>query len=100
MVKSHFVASGEAVPNAPTGVSASPSTNSAAVSWTAPAPRGSVVTNYVVTPIVDGTNTQDSVTVTASSTSVNVTGLRGSGSYTFQVNAVNQFGNGSTATTA
>ena len=99
-VTSHFAASGEAVPNAPTGVSASPSTNSAAVSWTAPAPRGPVVTNYVVTPIVDGTNAQDSVTVTSDTTSVNVAGLRGSGSYTFQVNAVNQFGNGPSAASA
>src|SRR6202158_3488797 len=97
-VTNHFTASGEAVPNAPAAVTASPSTKSAAASWTAPALRGAVVTNYVVTPIVDGTNIQDPVTVTANSTSVNVTGLRGRGNYTFQVTAVNQFGNSPSAT--
>jgi hypothetical protein len=82
-------------PGAPTGVSASPASSQALVSWSAPASNGgSAITGYLVTPYA-GTTAGTPVTVSnPASTSTTVTGLNDGTSYTFQVSAVNQVGAG------
>jgi titin len=81
------------VPNAPTGVTATPnSTGGVVVAWTAPLFNGgSAITDYTVQSCLSTTCT--TFTRSAStSTSVTVTGLLKGTSYTFQVAAVNVAG--------
>ncbi|MGA2837772.1 MAG: fibronectin type III domain-containing protein [Acidimicrobiales bacterium] len=79
------------VPDAPTGVTATPSNQSATVSWTAPFDEGSAITGYTVTATGDGTNetctTPDGVTTTCT-----VDGLTNGTAYTFTVTAANTDG--------
>src|SRR6202035_673965 len=91
-VLNHFSASGWSRPAAPTGVTATAGANQATVNWTAPA--GSV-TGYLVTAIV-GTVAQNSVAV-GSVTSTTITGLAVGSAYSFQVQAMNNFGSGPAA---
>src|SRR5690349_3070695 len=71
-------------PSAPTGVTASPATSQALVSWTAPSNNGgSAITAYTITPYI-GSAAQAPVTVNnGSATSATVTGLTNGSAYTF-----------------
>ncbi|HVD02208.1 MAG TPA: LamG-like jellyroll fold domain-containing protein [Candidatus Dormibacteraeota bacterium] len=91
-VSAHFNAAGDAVPTAPTGVTATAGAGSASVSWTAPS--SGAVTGYSV----NGTSAAgytSSVTVPASATSANLGPLAGFQSYTFKVTALGITANGS-----
>jgi len=88
-VLAHFTASGNARPAAPTGVTAVAGANQAIVSWTAPA--GSV-TGYQVTAI-SGNVSQNSMMVGVVTTAT-ISGLNVGSAYTFQVQALNNFGTG------
>ena len=83
------------VPGPPTGVSASPGSGSATVSWAAPADGGSSITMYTVTPFI-GTQAQTATVVSGSPppTTAIVTGLSNGTSYTFNVEATNGVGTG------
>jgi RHS repeat-associated protein len=92
-VLAHFAASGNARPAAPTGVTAVAGANQAIVSWTAP--TGSV-TGYQVTAI-SGNVSQNSMMVGVVTTAT-ISGLNLGSAYTFQVQALNNFGTGPAAT--
>ncbi len=80
------------VPDAPTGVEATPGDGVAAVSWTAPTnDGGSDIIGYTVTSQPDGLQC-----TTAGTLSCTVTGLQSDGtvSYTFTVTATNGIGTG------
>jgi hypothetical protein len=73
-------------PDAPTGVSATTTTNSATITFTAPAGNGGAsVTTYVATA-----STGESCS--SSGTSCTITGLSSSTGYTFTVRAINSIG--------
>jgi Domain of unknown function (DUF4082)/Fibronectin type III domain/Bacterial Ig domain len=80
-------------PSAPSGVTATVTTGSATVSWSAPSNGGSPITSYTVTPYI-GTSAQTAKTVTGSppETSATITGLTNGTSYTFTVTATNAIG--------
>ena len=85
-----------ALPGAPTAVTATAGDASAKVSWTAPVNNGgSTITKYTVTPYI-GTTAQAPVTVsgTPAATSTTVTGLTNGTTYTFTVSATNATGTG------
>ncbi len=87
-----FQPGGSSVPSAPSNVSASPASNQAQVSWSAPANQGtSSITGYTVTPFA-GTTAGTPVQVGASTTSTNVPGLTNGTAYTFKVTATNSSG--------
>jgi len=80
---------------APGTPSAAPGDRSAALTWAAPqTPMGnSPVTDYVITPFVDGL-AQPSIATGNTGTSFTVTGLRNGTAYTFTVAAKNGYGTG------
>ncbi|HEV7173542.1 DUF4082 domain-containing protein, partial [Pedococcus sp.] len=82
-------------PAAPSGVTATAASGSAAVSWTAPFTGGSPITGYTVTPF-SGTTALTPTVVTGNppSTSAAVTGLTNGTAYTFKVSATNAVGTG------
>ena len=81
-------------PSEPQGVSATPATGQAQVSWTAPATNGGVpISGYTVTPYI-GAIAQNPVSVPATTTSTTITGLSNGTSYTFTVAATNAIGKG------
>ncbi len=83
---------GAVPPAPPTDVSAQGASQSARVSWTAPAADGdSPITGYTVTPYV-GTQSLSPVQVGASATSATVDGLTNGTAYTFRVSARNDVG--------
>jgi hypothetical protein len=83
------------VAGAPTGVTASPASGQAQVSWSAPAGGGgAAITGYTITPYV-GSAAQTPVQVSsASATLAIVTGLTNGTSYTFTVTANSSGGSG------
>jgi hypothetical protein len=89
---------GAIAPSAPTGVTASPATGQALVSWTAPNANGAPITAYTVTPFI-GTTAQTPVQVSSgSATSAAVTGLTSGTAYTFTVKATNAVGTSAAST--
>jgi hypothetical protein len=98
-VEAEFAASGYARPLAPGSPAATAGSNSASVTWKAVAPATPPVTAYLVTASSGG-KSANAVSVPASATKATVTGLAGGTSYTFQVQAVNEYGAGAAATTA
>ncbi len=84
-----------AAPGTPTGVSATPATAQAQVSWNAPSSNGSQITGYTVTPYV-GSTAQAPVQVNnGSATSATVPGLTNGTAYTFTVSAASAAGTSS-----
>jgi hypothetical protein len=83
------------IPGAPTAVTATASSGSAAVTWTVPFTGGLPLTSYVVTPYI-GTVAQASTTITGSPPSpvATIGGLTNGTSYTFVVTATNSLGTG------
>jgi hypothetical protein len=88
-----FAQSAASPPEAPEGVTASPATRQALVSWTAPNSDGSPITSYTITPYV-GATAQTPVSVGYTTQSAVVTGLTNGTSYTFKVAANNSLGTG------
>jgi hypothetical protein len=85
-----------ALPGAPTAVTATAGNTTATVSWTAPTNNGgSTITKYTVTPFI-GSNAQTPVTVTGNpaATTTPVNNLTNGTSYTFTVTATNATGDG------
>ena len=82
------------VPDAPTGVSASPGDSSAIVTWTAPAANGSAISGYTVTAIDQTTPANGGQVVTGTSSPATVSGLTNGDTYTFEVSATNGVGTG------
>jgi inosine-uridine nucleoside N-ribohydrolase len=97
-VLAHFTASGYARPAAPGSPAATAGINSATVTWTAPAPSGSPIKDYVVTALLAGKPVA-SQSVNATGTSTVIGGLKGGSAYTFNIAAVNSYGTGASATT-
>jgi hypothetical protein len=88
-----FAPAAPTAPEAPEGVTASPASNQALVSWTTPGNDGSPITGYTITPYI-GATAQTPVTVGASANNAVVTGLTNGTSYTFKVAATNSVGTG------
>jgi hypothetical protein len=82
------------LPSAPSGVTASPASAQAQVSWTAPASNGSPITSYTVTPYIGATAQSPTQVTNASATSATVIGLTNGTAYTFTVAANNSLGTG------
>jgi hypothetical protein len=88
-----------APPNAPTGLSATPSNQSLALTWTAPAYVGSTpITGYTVEYTPSG-GSASIVNTNSTSTSYTLTGLANGTSYTVRVRAINSAGNGTYSST-
>ncbi len=85
---------GSTAPGAPTGVTASPASGEAQVSWTAPANGGSAITGYTITVIPSSGSSTTVPVNSGSATSDVVTGLTVGSSYTFEVSATNAIGTG------
>jgi hypothetical protein len=89
-----FAPGGASVPGQPTGVTATPASSQAQVSWTPPTSQGSsVISGYTVTPFA-GSTAGGPVQVSGSTTTANVTGLANGTAYTFTVTAANSSGPG------
>jgi Domain of unknown function (DUF4082)/Fibronectin type III domain/Bacterial Ig domain len=81
------------VPAAPTGVSASPATSRALVSWSIPSSNGgSPITSYTIAATPSGGSPSQVTVNGGSTTSAVVTGLTNGTSYTFTVAATNSVG--------
>jgi hypothetical protein len=79
-------------PGVPTAVTVTPGSQSATVSWTAPADGGSAITSYTITPYRAGVaQTPVPVSGTPPATTVTVPGLAVD-TYTFTVTATNAIG--------
>lgn len=87
-------------PGLPTSLSATPSSSSVALSWTAPvANGGSAITDYVIQYKTNAASTWSTFNDgTSTSTSATVTGLSGDTAYNFRVKAVNSNGGGNYTT--
>ncbi|HLX47910.1 MAG TPA: LamG-like jellyroll fold domain-containing protein [Streptosporangiaceae bacterium] len=98
-VTAQFAASGLGRPPAPTSPTATAGANQATVSWTAPAGSDPAVTGYLITAVSGGTPA-NAVSVPATASSTTLTGLAGGTGYTFKIQALNEYGAGTAATTA
>jgi uncharacterized repeat protein (TIGR01451 family) len=89
-----FTPQAPTAPSAPTGVVATPGNASAQVAWSAPASNGGLpITSYTVTAMLGGTTSAGNVTVPASQTGLNFTGLTNGLQYNFVVVATSTAGN-------
>jgi hypothetical protein len=92
------------VPGEPTGVSATPASSQANVTWTPPADTGtSAISGYTITPMATGpgetgSNPGTPVTVGGTATSAVVSGLQNGTAYTFTVTAINSSGSSQPST--
>ena len=93
-----WVAHAGTPPGPVTGLTATPGTAQATISWTAPTTGDTVVT-YVITALYGGTLARNSTAIPGTSTSVTMTGLAGT-SYKFSVYGSSASGNGTAVTTA
>ncbi|MGD0608859.1 MAG: LamG-like jellyroll fold domain-containing protein, partial [Streptosporangiaceae bacterium] len=99
-ITAQFAASGLGRPPAPAAPSATAAVNQATVSWQAPETAGPAVTSYLITAMKGGTAAVNAISAPATATSAIVTGLAGGTAYTFTIQAVNDYGPGTVATTA
>jgi len=91
----HAIVTGLTVPGTPASVSATPSSGSAQVRWTAPSTDGgSAITKYTATASPGGAN------CTSAATKCTIGGLKPTTGYTFSVVATNGIGPGAPAVTA
>jgi Concanavalin A-like lectin/glucanases superfamily/Fibronectin type III domain len=97
-VTAQFAASGLGTPAAPGSPTATAGANQATVSWSAPSGSDPAVTGYLITAM-KGSTAENAVSVPATASSTSVTGLAGSTAYTFQIEALNEYGAGPAATT-
>ena len=82
------------LPQTPTSVTAIASSNSVALSWTAPTANGAAITDYLIEYSTDaGTNWSIYSHTASIATSVTINGLTNYISYIFRVSAVNKNGN-------
>jgi hypothetical protein len=82
-------------PDAPTGVSATPGSGQATVSWNAPASDGgSPITDYELTAYVGGVEQGFADIPVADGTAVTIIGLTNGTTYTFRLAAINDIGIG------
>jgi len=89
------------VPGVPTGVTAVGGTNSASVTWTAPANSGSsAITNYNVIVLAASSPTGLSMNVAAPALQVVVGGLTAGVNYSFQVHAISAAGDSGASATS
>ncbi|HEY2393134.1 MAG TPA: fibronectin type III domain-containing protein [Candidatus Angelobacter sp.] len=89
-----FTAAVPTVPDAPSGVVATPGNASAQVAWSAPSSNGGLpITSYTVTARLNGITSAGNVTVPASQSGLNFTGLGNGSLYNFVVVATNAAGN-------
>jgi hypothetical protein len=85
-------------PGPPTGVVATGGDRTASLTWTAPtSDGGSPITNYRVTPYINGV-AQSPIVTGSTQTSYTVTGLANGTTYTFTVAATNSSGYGAEST--
>jgi uncharacterized repeat protein (TIGR01451 family) len=81
-------------PGAPSGAVATAGNASAQVAWSGPSSNGGLpITSYTVTAQLNGTTSVGNVTVPASQTGLNFTGLANGSQYNFVVVATNAAGN-------
>lgn len=80
-------------PGAPGTPVATGGNTTADLTWTAAAPRGGAVTNYVITPYIGAT--AQATTTVGNVLSSTVTGLTNGTAYSFTIHAVNALGDGS-----
>jgi Ca2+-binding RTX toxin-like protein len=83
-----------AVPAAPVIGTASATSGSATVNFTAPAAGGSPISGFEVVVSTGGSAVQTVTGISATATSAVVTGLTNGTAFTFQVRAINEFGAG------
>ncbi len=95
-IAGQFALSENALPTAPTGVSASAGTNEATVDWTA-ATSPDPLTGYLVTARA-GATVKGSVAAPPSATSATISGLPSGTAYTLTVVALDAYGSGPAAT--
>ena len=89
-------------PDAPTGLTTTPASNSVTLNWTTPANNGgSAITDYLVEYSSNGGSTWNTfVHPTSTATTQTVTGLSVGTTYTFRVSAVNAVGTSTPSSTA
>lgn len=95
-----LAAAGDAIPTAPTGVSATGGVNRATVSWTSSSAPGTTVSGYVVTEVNSAGKKQQSIAVSGSSTSATIDSLPAAGGYKFSVVAYDTYGSSAAGTSA
>ena len=81
-------------PSAPTGVTGTPASRQALVSWTAAPNNGMPITSYTITPYIGGTAQAPTQVNNGSATSATITGLTNGTAYTFTVAATSSLGTG------
>ena len=100
-VTAHFNASGDSVPSAVSGLSASGGAGQVTATWTAATagvPSGATAVLGYIATVYNGTTAVGSLTVAGNATTATIYGVAGGLSDTVSVYGYNQFGSGATAT--